>query len=106
VRVAIDDFGYSLPGHLGQHPVDVVKIDKRFVDEMVDGDQQLALVEGIVGRALAQGVTVIAEGIESPVHRDLLTRLGCPFGQGYLFSSPVDGTEVISQMTNRQPLAV
>jgi len=106
VRVAIDDFGYSLAGPLGRRPVDVVKIDKTFVDGIVDGDQQLALVEGIIGLARSQGLTVIAEGIESPVHRDLLARLGCPLGQGYLFSSPVDGTEAISQMTNRQPLAV
>ena len=105
VQVAIDDFGYGLRGSLGELPVDAVKIDKTFVDGMIDGAEQLALVEGIVGRALAQGVTVIAEGIESPVHRDLLARLGCPLGQGYLFSSPVDGTEAISQMTNRQPLA-
>ena len=105
IRVAIDDFGYSSPGYLAQRQVDVVKIDKTFVDGMVDGDQQLALVEGIVNLARSQGLTVIAEGIESPVHRDLLARLGCPLGQGYLFSSPVDGTEAISQMTNRQPLA-
>jgi len=106
VRVAIDDFGYSLAGPLTWRPVDVVKIDKTFVDGIVDGDRQLELVEGIVDLARSQGLTVIAEGIESPVHRDLLARLGCPLGQGYLFSSPVDGTEAISQMANRQPLAV
>jgi len=52
--------------------------------------------------SLAQslGLTVIAEGIESAVHRDLLARLGCPFGQGYLWSAPVDGTEALAQMAN------
>ncbi|WP_433368178.1 EAL domain-containing protein [Actinoplanes sp. CA-142083] len=101
VRVAIDDFGtgYSSLGYLHRRPVDVVKIDKMFVDDMVDSPQQLALVTGIVGLAQTLGLTVIAEGIESPVHRDLLARLGCPFGQGYLWSSPVDGTEALAQMS-------
>jgi EAL domain-containing protein (putative c-di-GMP-specific phosphodiesterase class I) len=107
VRVAIDDFGtgYSSLGYLRQRPIDVVKIDKVFVDDMVKSEQHLALVDGIISLAHSQGLTVIAEGVESPVHRDLLARLGCPLGQGFLFSSPVDGTEAISQMTNRQPLA-
>jgi diguanylate cyclase (GGDEF)-like protein/PAS domain S-box-containing protein len=104
VRVAIDDFGtgYSSLAYLRQRPVDVVKIDKVFVDDMAGNEQ---LVGGIIGLARSQGLDVIAEGIESPLHRELLIRLGCPLGQGFLFSSPVDGTEAISQMTNRQPLA-
>jgi EAL domain-containing protein (putative c-di-GMP-specific phosphodiesterase class I) len=107
VRVAIDDFGtgYSSLGYLRQRPIDVVKIDKMFIDDMVESEQQLALVDGIISLAQSQGLTVIAEGIEDPAHRDLLARLGCPLGQGFLFSSPVDGTEAIGQMTNRQPLA-
>jgi EAL domain-containing protein (putative c-di-GMP-specific phosphodiesterase class I) len=107
IRVAIDDFGtgYSSLGYLRQRPIDVVKIDKTFIDDMVDSPQQLALVSGIVSLAQSQGLTVIAEGIENPMHRDLLARIGCPLGQGYLYSSPVDGTEALSQMTNRQPLA-
>jgi diguanylate cyclase (GGDEF)-like protein/PAS domain S-box-containing protein len=106
IRVAIDDFGtgYSSLGYLRRRPIDVVKIDKVFIDDMVESPQQLALVTGIVSLARTLGLTVIAEGIESPVHRDLLARLGCPFGQGYLWSSPVDGTEALSQMTARQPL--
>jgi diguanylate cyclase (GGDEF)-like protein/PAS domain S-box-containing protein len=107
VRIAIDDFGtgYSSLGYLRQRPIDVVKIDKTFIDDMVGGEQQLALVSGIVSLAQTLGLTVIAEGIESAVHRDLLARLGCPYGQGYLYSVPVDGTEALSQMTNGQPLA-
>jgi diguanylate cyclase (GGDEF)-like protein/PAS domain S-box-containing protein len=102
VRVAIDDFGtgYSSLGYLRQRPIDVVKIDKMFIDGMVESDQQRALVDGIISLAQSQGLTVIAEGIEDPAHRDLLARLGCPLGQGFLFSSPVDGTEAIGQMTS------
>ncbi|MEV6847744.1 EAL domain-containing protein [Actinoplanes sp. NPDC051411] len=102
VRVAIDDFGtgYSSLGYLRQRPIDVVKIDKMFIDGMVESEQQLALVDGIISLAQSQGLTVIAEGIEDPEHRDLLARLGCPLGQGFLFSSPVDGTAAIGQMTS------
>jgi EAL domain-containing protein (putative c-di-GMP-specific phosphodiesterase class I) len=101
IRIAIDDFGtgYSSLGYLRRRPIDVVKIDKVFIDEMLDGPQQLALVTGIVSLAQSLGLTVVAEGIEKTEHRDALARLGCPLGQGFLYSSPVDGTEVLSQMS-------
>ncbi|WP_250038111.1 putative bifunctional diguanylate cyclase/phosphodiesterase [Paractinoplanes maris] len=106
VRVAIDDFAASSSalGSVRRRPVDVVKIDKAFVDGVVDDPHQLALVSGLINLAQALGLTVIAEGIEDPAHRDLLARLGCPLGQGYLYSSPVDGTEALSQITDRMPL--
>jgi diguanylate cyclase (GGDEF)-like protein/PAS domain S-box-containing protein len=106
VRIAIDDFGtgYSSLGYLRRRPIDVVKIDKIFIDDMVDGPQQLALVAGIVNLAHSLDLTVIAEGIETSAHRDLLARVGCRLGQGYFWSSPVDGTEALSQVTERHPL--
>jgi EAL domain-containing protein (putative c-di-GMP-specific phosphodiesterase class I) len=108
VRVAIDDFGTDYPAlsDLRHRPIDVVKIDKTFIDDMVDGPRQLAVVTGILGLARSLDLTVIAEGIETSTHRDLLNRRGCPFGQGYFWSSPVDGTEALSQMTAHQPLGV
>jgi EAL domain-containing protein (putative c-di-GMP-specific phosphodiesterase class I) len=108
VRIAIDDFGtgYSSLGYLRQRPIDVLKIDKTFIDDMVDDPHQHALVAGIIGLAQSLNLTVVAEGIESQSHRDLLAGLGCPLGQGYLFSSPVGPTEALSLMTDPQPLAV
>jgi diguanylate cyclase (GGDEF)-like protein/PAS domain S-box-containing protein len=108
VRIAIDDFGtgYSSLGYLRQRPIDVLKIDKTFIDDMVDDTHQRALVAGIIGLAQTLNLTVVAEGIESQSHRDLLASLGCPLGQGYLFSSPVGPTEALSLMTDPQPLAV
>ncbi|WP_127506822.1 putative bifunctional diguanylate cyclase/phosphodiesterase [Actinoplanes solisilvae] len=100
VRIAVDNFGAE------ELPVDVVKIDKALVDGMTANAHQLALVTGMISLARTRGLTVIAEGIESAGHRDLLVRLGCPLGQGYLYSSPVDGTEALSQLTDREPLAV
>jgi EAL domain-containing protein (putative c-di-GMP-specific phosphodiesterase class I) len=104
--VAIDDFGtgYSSLGYLRHRPIDVVKIDKTFIDDMVESPHQRALVTGIVSLARSLELTVIAEGIETAMHRDLLVDLGCVLGQGYLFSSPVDATEALSQMTAGEPL--
>jgi EAL domain-containing protein (putative c-di-GMP-specific phosphodiesterase class I) len=108
VRIAIDDFGtgYSSLGYLRHRPIDVVKIDKTFIDDMVDDTQQLALVAGIISLARSLNLTVIAEGIETGRHRDLLAELGCPYGQGYLFSSPIDATDALTWMTGPDALAV
>ncbi len=107
VRIAIDDFGtgYSSLGYLRQRPIDVVKIDKTFIDDIVDDPQQLTLVSGIVSLAHSLNLTVVAEGIESERHRDVLAQLGCPLGQGYLYSSPVDATEALTWMAEPAPLA-
>jgi EAL domain-containing protein (putative c-di-GMP-specific phosphodiesterase class I) len=108
VRIAIDDFGtgYSSLGYLRHRPIDVVKIDKLFIDDMVDLPQQRALVGGIVSLARSLGLTVVAEGIETRLHRDLLVSLGCTLGQGYHYSSPVEATEALSQLTAVHPLPV
>jgi diguanylate cyclase (GGDEF)-like protein len=91
VRIAIDDFGtgYSSLSYLRQVPVDVLKIDKSFVATITTSPKQRALVEGIVGLAHALGLLVIVEGIEQPQDRDLLAKMGCEFGQGYLFARPM-----------------
>ncbi|WIM95241.1 EAL domain-containing protein [Actinoplanes oblitus] len=104
VRIAIDDFGtgYSSLGYLRQRPIDVVKIDKTFIDDMVTSPQPLALVSGIVSLARNLDLTVVAEGIEDEAHRDLLVQLGCPLGQGFLFSSPLGPTEVLAWMTRSE----
>jgi len=100
VRIAIDDFGtgYSSLAYLRQRPIDMLKIDGTFIDDMVGSQQQLALVNGIVGLAQNLNLTVVAEGIEDGQHRDLLVQMGCPLGQGYYYSAPIDATEVLSWM--------
>jgi EAL domain-containing protein (putative c-di-GMP-specific phosphodiesterase class I) len=106
VRIAIDDFGtgYSSLSYLRHMPVDVLKIDKSFIDEILHSDEQLALVEAIVNLARTLRLAVVAEGIEQPAHRFQLTELGCPYGQGYLFSKPVSATEIAHVM--RPPVLV
>jgi len=91
VKLAIDDFGtgYSSLSYLRELPIDVLKMDKSFVDGIAVSDQRLALAEGIVRIARTLRLEVIAEGIESEVQRDLLTSMGCQYAQGYLLAMPM-----------------
>ncbi len=94
IRIAVDDFGtgYSSLSHLQRFPVDVLKIDKSFIDPLVRRDPgSSALVTAIIGLARSLGLEVIAEGIEheSQLHR--LVELGCLQGQGFLMARPLDG---------------
>jgi EAL domain-containing protein (putative c-di-GMP-specific phosphodiesterase class I) len=100
VRVAIDDFGtgYSSLSYLRQAAIDVVKIDKSFVDTVSTSAQQRALVEGIVALAHNLGLQVIAEGIERDAQRETLADLGCRLGQGYLFARPLSYTDAMRRL--------
>jgi diguanylate cyclase (GGDEF)-like protein/PAS domain S-box-containing protein len=91
VKLAIDDFGtgYSSLSYLRELPIDVLKIDKSFVDGIAVSEKRLALAEGIVQIARTLQLEVIAEGIESEGQRDLLIAMGCQFGQGYLLAMPM-----------------
>nr|WP_235033077.1 aminotransferase class I/II-fold pyridoxal phosphate-dependent enzyme [Streptomyces sp. WAC05374] len=95
VSIAIDDFGtgFSSLSYLREFPIDVLKVDKSFIDDIVTDGQQVALVEGIVRIADVLGLQVIAEGIENAGQRDLLGAMGCSFGQGFLFARPMTADE-------------
>ncbi|OLB81069.1 MAG: hypothetical protein AUI14_04705 [Actinobacteria bacterium 13_2_20CM_2_71_6] len=98
VRVAIDDFGtgYSSLSYLRQVPIDVLKIDKSFIDTAASSPRQRALVDGIVRLADTLGLVVVAEGIERPADRELLVSIGCPYGQGYLFARPLTYSDAVA----------
>jgi diguanylate cyclase (GGDEF)-like protein/PAS domain S-box-containing protein len=95
VRLAIDDFGtgYSSLSYLHRFPVDVLKIDRSFVERLSNGDDS-----GLVGAILRLGQTMrletVAEGIERPQEMLFLRRQGCTTGQGFHFSPPVSGQEM------------
>src|SRR4051812_19705050 len=91
VSVAIDDFGigYSSLMHLKQLlPVDILKIDKSFVDGLMDRPEDRAIVEAVVNLAGALEVDAIAEGVESADQADALRDLHCAFAQGFHFARP------------------
>ncbi|HEX5202715.1 MAG TPA: EAL domain-containing protein [Actinoplanes sp.] len=97
VRIAIDDFGtgYSSLSYLRQMPVDVLKLDKSFIDDILTSEQQRTMVDAIVTLARNLDLAVVAEGIEDAGQRAALAGMGCPYGQGYLFSKPVWPGEIL-----------
>jgi len=91
VRLAIDDFGtgYSSLGYLSQYPLDVLKIDRSFVQGMDHGPNGRALASAVVALGRSLKLKVVAEGIERAEQEWDLLNLGCDYGQGYLYSRPV-----------------
>ena len=91
VHFALDDFGmsYSNLGHLERLPVELLKIDRSFVDGMISTERDHGIVRACLAVAESLGLSVVAEGIETAEQRDALIGLGCGHGQGYLFSRPV-----------------
>jgi diguanylate cyclase (GGDEF)-like protein len=104
VLVAIDDFGtgYSSLSYLEQLPADIVKIDKLFVDRLVDG-QPNVLVETITRLGAALGLRTVAEGIELDTQAAALRQMGCDLGQGYLYSRPVRPEQIDKLLRTRRP---
>ncbi len=96
VRVAIDDFGtgYSSLAYLETLPVDILKIDMKFVHRMVESSKSLAVVETIVELARKLGMETIAEGVESEEQLRLLKLLGCTYVQGYYLSKPMSEKQI------------
>ena len=105
VKLAIDDFGtgYSSLSYLRDLPIDVVKMDRSFVEGIAESDQRLALAEGIVQIARTLSLEVVAEGIETEVQRDLLSSMGCHYGQGYLLAMPMPATQAVELVRTGLP---
>jgi len=91
VQVAVDDFGtgYSSLAYLMRFPVDMLKVDKSFVNGLGENPQKTAIVEAVISLAHALNLRTIAEGIETTRQLDQLRALGCELGQGYYFSRPL-----------------
>jgi diguanylate cyclase (GGDEF)-like protein/PAS domain S-box-containing protein len=92
VQIAIDDFGtgYSSLAYLERFPITHIKIDRSFVTPLDDPQRGDGLVHAIIEIGGALGLTTVAEGIETAVELQRLRELGCPLGQGYLFSRPLE----------------
>ena len=91
VRIAIDDFGtgFSSLGHLRRFPVDMIKVDRSFVQGVEHDTKDAAITANLTSLAHALGLTAIAEGIESEGQLASVRELGCDLAQGYLFARPM-----------------
>ncbi len=96
IRVALDDFGtgYSSLSHLSELPFDKLKIDRSFIHTMHGRPESATIVNAIIGLGRSLNMPTTAEGIESAADAELLTRLGCNVGQGFLYSRPVPARDV------------
>lgn len=96
VRLSIDDFGtgYSSLAYLRWMPLNVLKIDKSFVDDIGLDQGEEMICRSIINLGLSLGLTVLAEGVETRAQADFLLGAGCQLAQGYLFSRPIAPTEI------------
>jgi EAL domain-containing protein (putative c-di-GMP-specific phosphodiesterase class I) len=97
-RIALDDFGTgcSSLAALKQHPIGAIKIDRSFVDGVVERHDDLAIVTALVAMGRSLGLRVVAEGVETREQHELLRRLGCDYAQGYLVGRPLPVEQVRS----------
>jgi diguanylate cyclase (GGDEF)-like protein/PAS domain S-box-containing protein len=110
VRLALDDFGtgYSSLAYLHRFPIDILKIDRSFVERLVSevdgagGVDAVALARAILSLADALGLDTVAEGIEHDAQRDILLELGCKTGQGYSFGKAMPVEEILDAAVTRR----
>ncbi len=104
IRIQVDDFGtgYSSLSNLCRFPIDTLKIDRSFINHMLDSRENLEVVRTIVRLARNLEMTVVAEGVETEGQLEQLRELGCDLAQGYLFSRPVDAERAVRMLDDRR----
>jgi EAL domain-containing protein (putative c-di-GMP-specific phosphodiesterase class I) len=104
VSFAIDDFGtgYSSLSYLKRFPIDILKVDKSFVDDVGESEDSGALAEAIVQLGNTLNLQTVGEGIEQVRQVEGLRSLGCQFGQGFYFAKPLRA-EQIDELLSRLP---
>jgi diguanylate cyclase (GGDEF)-like protein/PAS domain S-box-containing protein len=108
VQIAIDDFGtgYSSLNYILQLPIDVLKIDKRFIDSVDGDDRESRLAAAIIGLAGVLDLRCIAEGVERPAQHDRLRELGCDYAQGFLLGRPMSSDALHELLRATRPAMV
>ena len=107
VHISMDDFGtgYSSMGQLDKMPLDIVKLDRSFVQGVEDQEFRIVLVDCVLRLARALHLAVIAEGIETAAQARILNSMGCQLGQGYFYSEPMDETAFLQWLRDHQEIS-
>src|ERR1700732_3979333 len=107
IELAIDDFGtgYSSLSYLKTLPIDTLKVDRSFVNDVATDADDAAIVSATIGLAHHMGLRVIAEGVETPNQLSFLALHQCDEGQGYYFSPPLPPTDMEDLLRSGKPFA-
>ncbi|WP_028693464.1 putative bifunctional diguanylate cyclase/phosphodiesterase [Pseudomonas cremoricolorata] len=100
LTLAMDDFGtgYSSLSYLKKFPIDIIKIDRSFINEIPDNQDDMEITSAVVAMAHNLKLKVVAEGIETAAQLAFLRRHRCDVGQGYLFDRPIPGRELVERL--------
>jgi len=103
IQIAVDDFGtgYSSLSYLHRLPIDTLKIDRSFVEKIADAAGTRPIVETIMSLARSLGMRTVAEGVETQAQLEIIRELDCDLMQGFLFSRPIAGSEVLELLRKR-----
>lgn len=103
IRVALDDFGTGFASltHLLTIPVDIIKIDKTFIDHLTTDSVSMTIVESLIRIARKMDTRIVAEGVESEEQARLLQSAGCKLAQGFLYSPAIDRKEITALLLKR-----
>ncbi len=98
--IALDDFGtgFASLSTLRSYPIDLLKIDRSFITDMISSEYDLRLVKAIVALADVLGLSVTAEGVEHEEQARVLRSVGCPSAQGFLYSKAVPPEEITAML--------
>ncbi|MDQ7047032.1 MAG: EAL domain-containing protein [Sulfurovum sp.] len=96
IKIAIDDFGtgYSSLSYLKRLPIDIVKIDKSFIENLSEDEEDLAITQAIIALAKSLNLRVLAEGVETLEQKNILIKNGCKYIQGHYYSKPVPAKRI------------
>ena len=103
IGLAIDDFGtgYSSLSYLKRLPIDKLKIDKSFIDDIPGKSEDEAVVSAIISMAKSMGLDTVAEGVETDKQKVFLEQAGCSIIQGYFYSKPMSSENIIKLLKEK-----
>ena len=108
VKFSLDDFGtgYSSLGYLRSFPIDMLKINRMFVQDLPNSADNMAIVTTIISLANSLGLKVVAKGVETRAQLTSLEQLGCHFVQGFLFSRPLPADEYLALVLEQRDMRI